>query len=317
MFYLTFLGILLVTCGPSEKTKKLIDDSQKIFGTIPDKMPGGEVDTPELIQLGEKLYFEKKLSANDTQSCNSCHNVVGKAAGVDNLPTSPGAFGKNGVRNSPTVLNAGFHIAQFWDGRAKDLKEQAKGPILNPVEMAMPSALEVEKKIGQIPEYQELFAKAYPDSLTKENSNTLTRTQKITYDNITGAIAAFERTLKTQDRFDDFQKGSHNALSVEEQEGLEKFITTGCITCHIGPLLGGNSFRKLGQVNPYENSSDTGRQNLTKILRMLLCLKFRHYETWRLPVLTFTTGKLPLWKKRSKKWLIFNLEKIFRIPIQS
>ncbi|EKO89554.1 di-heme cytochrome C peroxidase [Leptospira interrogans serovar Grippotyphosa str. 2006006986] len=264
MFYLTFLGILLVTCGPSEKTKKLIDDSKKIFGTIPDKMPGGEVDTPELIQLGEKLYFEKRLSANDTQSCNSCHNVVGKAAGVDNLPTSPGAFGKNGVRNSPTVLNAGFHIAQFWDGRAKDLKEQAKGPILNPVEMAMPSASEVEKKIGQIPEYQELFAKAYPDSLTKENSNTLTRAQKITYDNITGAIAAFERTLKTQDRFDDFQKGNHKALSIEEQEGLEKFITTGCITCHVGPLLGGNSFRKLGQINPYENSSDKGRQDLTK-----------------------------------------------------
>lgn len=264
MFYLTFLGILLVTCGPSEKTKKLIDDSKEIFGTIPDKMPGGEVDTPELIQLGEKLYFEKRLSANDTQSCNSCHNVVGKAAGVDNLPTSPGAFGKNGVRNSPTVLNAGFHIAQFWDGRAKDLKEQAKGPILNPVEMAMPSASEVEKKIGQIPEYQELFAKAYPDSLTKENSNTLTRAQKITYDNITGAIAAFERTLKTQDRFDDFQKGNHKALSIEEQEGLEKFIATGCITCHVGPLLGGNSFRKLGQINPYENSSDKGRQDLTK-----------------------------------------------------
>ncbi|UOG33962.1 c-type cytochrome [Leptospira noguchii] len=264
MFYLTFLGIFLVTCGPSEKTKKLIDDSKKIFGTIPDKMPGGESDTSELILLGEKLYFEKRLSANDTQSCNSCHNVVGKAPGVDNLPTSPGAFGKNGVRNSPTVLNAGFHIAQFWDGRAKDLKEQAKGPILNPVEMAMPSASEVEKKIGQIPEYQELFAKAYPGSLTKENSNTLNRTQKITYDNITGAIAAFERTLKTQDRFDDFQKGNHNALSAKEQEGLEKFITTGCITCHVGPLLGGNSFRKLGQVNPYENSSDRGRQDLTK-----------------------------------------------------
>lgn len=131
-----FLGTFLAFCGPSEKTKKLIDDSKKIFGTIPDKMPGGEADPPELIRLGEKLYFEKRLSANDTQSCNSCHNVVGKAAGVDNLPTSPGAFGKNGARNSPTVLNAGFHLAQFWDGRAKDLKEQAKGPILNPVEMA-------------------------------------------------------------------------------------------------------------------------------------------------------------------------------------
>ncbi|EMJ98342.1 cytochrome-c peroxidase [Leptospira alstonii] len=256
-----FLGTFLAFCGPSEKTKKLIDDSKKIFGTIPDKMPGGEADPPELIRLGEKLYFEKRLSANDTQSCNSCHNVVGKAAGVDNLPTSPGAFGKNGARNSPTVLNAGFHLAQFWDGRAKDLKEQAKGPILNPVEMAMPSAAEVEKKIAEIPEYQDLFIKAYPVSSTEENS---TRVQIITYDNIAGAIAAFERTLKTQDRFDDFQRGNHKALSAEEQEGLEKFLTTGCTTCHVGPLLGGNSFRKLGQINPYENTADKGRQDLTK-----------------------------------------------------
>ncbi|MBE8432747.1 cytochrome-c peroxidase, partial [Leptospira interrogans serovar Pomona] len=142
-----------------------------------------------MIQLSEKLYFEKRPSADVTQSCNSYHNVVGKAAGVDILPTSPGAFGKNGVRNSPTVLNAGFHIAQFWDGRAKDLKEQAQGPILNPVEMAMPSASEVAKTIGQIPEYQALFAKAYLDSLTKEHSHTLTRAQKINYDNTTGPIS--------------------------------------------------------------------------------------------------------------------------------
>ncbi|AVQ12780.1 Cytochrome c551 peroxidase [Leptospira santarosai] len=263
MFYLTFLGAVLVYCGPSEKTKKLMEDSNKIFGTIPDKMPGGENDTPELVQLGKTLYFEKRLSANDTQSCNSCHNIIGNTSGVDNLPTSPGAFGKNGVRNSPTVLNAGFHLAQFWDGRAKDLKEQAKGPILNPLEMAMPSAAEVEKKIGEIPEYRELFAKAYPDSSAQENPKSVT-TKKVTYDNITGAIAAFERTLKTQDRFDDFQRGNHKALSEEEQEGLEKFLTTGCTTCHVGPLLGGNSFRKLGQVHPYENTNDKGRQDLTK-----------------------------------------------------
>ncbi|EMN14702.1 di-heme cytochrome C peroxidase [Leptospira borgpetersenii str. Brem 307] len=242
-----------------------MDDSNKIFGTIPDTMPGGEADTPELIQLGEKLYFEKRLSANNTQSCNSCHNIIGNASGVDNLPTSPRAFGKNGVRNSPTVFNAGFHLAQFWDGRAKDLKEQAKGPILNPLEMAMPSAIEVEKKIGEIPEYQELFAKAYSDSSTKENPKTASvEMKKITYDNIAGAIAAFERSLKTQDRFDDFQRGDYKALSTEEQEGLEKFLTTGCTTCHVGPLLGGNSFRKLGQVNPYENTNDKGRQDLTK-----------------------------------------------------
>lgn len=265
MFCLTFLGAVLVYCGPSEKTKKLMDDSNKIFGTIPDTMPGGEADTPELIQLGEKLYFEKRLSANNTQSCNSCHNIIGNASGVDNLPTSPGAFGKNGVRNSPTVFNAGFHLAQFWDGRAKDLKEQAKGPILNPLEMAMPSAIEVEKKIGEIPEYQELFAKAYSDSSTKENPKTASvEMKKITYDNIARAIAAFERSLKTQDRFDDFQRGDYKALSTEEQEGLEKFLTTGCTTCHVGPLLGGNSFRKLGQINPYENTNDKGRQDLTK-----------------------------------------------------
>ncbi|PKA04852.1 cytochrome-c peroxidase, partial [Leptospira ellisii] len=154
---------------------------------------------------------------------------------------------------SPTVLNAGYHLAQFWDGRAKDLKEQAKGPILNPVEMAMPSAAEVEKKISGITEYQDLFAKAYPKDA-----------QKITYDNIAGAIAAFERTLKTQDRFDDFQKGDHKALSDAEQEGLEKFLATGCTACHIGPLLGGNSYRKLGQVNAYENTGDKGRLTLTK-----------------------------------------------------
>ncbi len=131
--------------------------------------------------------------------------------------------------------------------------------------MAMPSAIEVEKKIGEIPEYQELFAKAYSDSSTKENPKTASvEMKKITYDNIAGAIAAFERSLKTQDRFDDFQRGDYKALSTEEQEGLEKFLTTGCTTCHVGPLLGGNSFRKLGQVNPYENTNDKGRQDLTK-----------------------------------------------------
>ncbi|MDV6236652.1 cytochrome c peroxidase [Leptospira ellisii] len=253
VFTVALLSAVLLFCGPSEKTKKLIEDSGKVFGVLPEKMPGGEADTPDLVKLGEKLYFEKRLSANDTQACNSCHNVVGKAGGVDNLPTSPGAFGKNGDRNSPTVLNAGYHLAQFWDGRAKDLKEQAKGPILNPVEMAMPSAAEVEKKISGITEYQDLFAKAYPKDA-----------QKITYDNIAGAIAAFERTLKTQDRFDDFQKGDHKALSDAEQEGLEKFLATGCTACHIGPLLGGNSYRKLGQVNAYENTGDKGRLTLTK-----------------------------------------------------
>ncbi|RHX78032.1 cytochrome-c peroxidase [Leptospira yasudae] len=298
VLFVALLGIVMVSCGPSEKTKKLIDDSKKIFGTIPDKMPGGEADTPELVQLGEKLYFEKRLSANDTQACNSCHNVVGKAAGVDNLPTSPGAFGKNGDRNSPTVLNAGFHIAQFWDGRAANLKEQAKGPILNPVEMAMPSAAEVEKKISAIPEYKELFAKAYP-----KDANP------ITYDNLAGAIAAFERTFKTNDRFDDFQNGDHKALSAEEQEGLEKFLATGCTACHIGPLLGGNSFRKLGQVNPYENTVDKGRQNVTKNSADAFVFKVQSLRNVAITGPYFHDGKVATLEEAVKKMAHLQLGK--------
>jgi len=119
----------------------------KVLATLPDKMPGSENDTPARVKLGRELFFEKKLSANNTQSCNSCHAVDKNRGGVDNEPTSPGAFGKRGGRNSPTVLNAGFHIAQFWDGRAKTLEDQAKGPVLNPGEMAMPSEAAVIQKL--------------------------------------------------------------------------------------------------------------------------------------------------------------------------
>jgi cytochrome c peroxidase len=250
---LVFLAILgFVACGPSQETKDLQVKAKQMLGALPAKMPGSENDTEALVSLGKKLYFEKKLSQNNTQSCNSCHNVEGKAAGVDNLPTSPGAFGKTGDRNSPTVLNAGFHFTQFWDGRAADLKAQAKGPILNPGEMAMPSEAEVLKRLKEDPEYPGLFVKAYP-----------TAKDALTYDNLAGAIAAFERTLVSSSRFDDFVNGDHSALSAEEQAGLNTFIATGCTSCHMGNLLGGNSYRKMGQVNPYE-TADLGRFNVTK-----------------------------------------------------
>ena len=241
-----------VSCGPSQETKDLQLKAKQTFGALPSKMPGSEKDTDALISLGKKLYFEKKLSQNNTQSCNSCHNVEGSAAGVDNLPTSPGAFGKTGDRNSPTVLNAGFHFAQFWDGRAPDLKAQAKGPILNPIEMAMPSEAEVLKRLKEDSEYPALFAKAYPDSK-----------EALTYDNLAGAIAAFERTLVSSSRFDDFVNGDAKALSADEQAGLNTFISSGCSSCHTGTLFGGNAYRKIGQVNPYE-TADLGRFNVTK-----------------------------------------------------
>lgn len=237
----------------SDQVKKLAEQASSTFGTILEKMPGNETDSSDMVALGEKLYNEKLLSTNDTISCNSCHRLDENKTGVDNLPTSPGAHGEPGKRNSPTVLNAGFQIAQFWDGRAADLVEQAKGSVLNPVEMAMPDEATVVEKLTRALDYQEMFKKTFP-----EDENPLT------YHNVTRAIASFERTLITQDRFDDFQKGQHDALNPEEQKGLALFIKSECITCHNGPVLGGNSYQKVGLVHPYENIEDLGRFSVTK-----------------------------------------------------
>lgn len=226
--------------------------AKAFFGTLPEKMPGAESDTPEKVALGERLFNDTLLSANRTQSCNSCHRVDSKLGGVDNQPTSPGAFGKRGGRNSPTVLNAGFQTAQFWDGRAESLEHQAKGPILNPIEMAMTSDTDTVKRLRESPQYPGLFAKAFPGDK-----------EPVTYDNVARAIAAFERTLITRDRFDDFQKGEAKALNEREQAGLKTFVETGCATCHSGPVLGGNSFQKVGLVHPFE-TNDAGRADVTK-----------------------------------------------------
>ncbi|MFN3604879.1 MAG: cytochrome-c peroxidase [Leptonema sp. (in: bacteria)] len=243
---------VLVTCK-DKKASELRERAKKYFQPIPEKIMGFENVSKEQIELGKKLYFETKLSINDSQSCNSCHNVDNNGPGVDNKPVSDGALpGKKGDRNAPTVWNAGFHIAQFWDGRAKDLIEQAKGPILNPVEMAMPSEDAVIKKISSIEEYKELFKKAFPEV-----------EQPVTYDNLAKAIAAFESTLITKDRFDDFLLGNDQALTKEELNGLETFLNTGCQSCHNGALIGGNSYQKMGVLQPFQ-TKDLGRFNVTK-----------------------------------------------------
>jgi len=264
IIFLLAIVFVFTSCGgkkEGEVMKKLSDAEEQelltkassIFGPLPNKMPGSENDTPELIELGKKLYFETKLSVNNKMSCNTCHDI-NNMAGVDNKPTSPGTLeGKIGTRNTPTVFNAGFQFAQFWDGRAADLKEQAKGPILNPVEMAMPNEKEVEKVISSLPEYQELFKKAFPNDK-----------KPITFDNIAHAIAAFERTLVSKSRFDQWITGDKTALTDEEKVGLKNFIEVGCITCHTGPLFGGNLYQKMGLVKPYYNTKDLGRYDVTK-----------------------------------------------------
>ena len=231
----------------------LVSRANRIFSPLPEAMPGSEDDTPERIALGKKLYFEKRLSINDSQSCASCHILDNGAAGVDNLATSPGARGEKGTRNSPTVLNAGWQDSQFWDGRAEDLVEQAKGPILNPIEMGMPDEKTVEQKIAGISEYQDAFAKAFPGEKPA-----------ITYQNIAEAIAAFERTLITPSRFDDFMNGDVDALSETEQRGLKTFIKVDCKSCHDGKLLGGETYEPLGKEHAYENQTDQGMYTLTK-----------------------------------------------------
>lgn len=247
---LNIAGILAATSAAADAGLRA--QAQTFFKPLPESMPGAENDSPALISLGEKLYFETALSINGEQSCNSCHQINNQGAGVDNNPTSPGALeGRFGNRNSPSVFNAGFHVAQFWDGRAADLKEQAKGPILNPVEMAVPDEATAVKRLRKAG-YEDAFAKAFPGEDSALN-----------YDNVAAAIAAFERTLITRDRFDEFLKGNDTALNAQEKQGLKTFISTGCIACHSGALLGGSMYQKMGSVHPYANTEDKGREELT------------------------------------------------------
>lgn len=202
-----------------------------------------------LIALGKKLYLDPRLSVNDRIACNSCHQLDN--FGVDSQPTSPGHEGKRGGRNSPTTMNAALHIAQFWDGRAKDVEEQALGPILNPIEMGMPSEAAVVDKLKKIDEYKSMFAEAFKDEK-----------DPFQYKNVGKAIGAFERTLLTPSRFDDYLKGDEKALNDTEKRGLQKFVHMGCATCHNGVAIGGNSYKKIGLVESY-NTADVGRFAVT------------------------------------------------------
>ena len=243
-FLVLFTGALFMSLSTADP---LQNQAQSLFKPLPSTMPGSENDTEALISLGKKLYHDPRLSINDTQSCASCHNV--SMGGDDGEVTSPGAQVERGDRNTPTVLNAGLQFKQFWDGRAADLVEQAKGPILNPIEMGMPTPETVVEKLSST-EYPALFEQ----TLGKDSLN---------YDNIALAIAAFERTLITQDRFDDYLKGDMQALNESEKRGLKSFINHGCAGCHNGALLGGQSYQKLGLLKPYKNTADIGLAKVT------------------------------------------------------
>ena len=199
-----------------------------------------KVTNPAMVDLGAKLFFDPRLSKSGFISCNSCHNL--SLGGSDNLTTSIGDRWQQGPINAPTVLNSSMSVAQFWDGRARDLKEQAGGPIKNPKEMAFTHELAVGV-IESIPQYVDEFARVF-------------KSREVNIDRITTAIAAFEDTLVTPNaRFDKWLKGDRAALTADEFDGHRLFMQSGCTACHNGPAVGGRSFQKMGVVEPYRTDN--------------------------------------------------------------
>ncbi len=208
-----------------------------------------KVTNQAMVELGKKLYFDPRLSKSGFISCNSCHNL--SMGGSDNLKTSIGDRWQKGPINAPTVLNSSMNVAQFWDGRAKTLKEQAGGPIANPGEMAFTHELAVQV-VGSIPQYSAEFEKVFG-------------APGVTIDKVTTAIAAFEETLVTPNsRFDKWLKGDDKALTADETAGYELFKTSGCVACHNGEAVGGRLFQKMGVVERYRTDNPAeGRSGVT------------------------------------------------------
>lgn len=240
MYSKAIASLIVLGCfasGEAWSQTALMKQAQGLFKPLPNSVPAlpGNPSTPAKVGLGKMLYFEPRLSQSHSISCNSCH-MVGMG-GVDLQETSLGHRWQHGGRNAPTVYNAVFDVAQFWDGRAKDLEQQAGGPLLNPVEMGMAEDHVVEQLKG-IPGYAPVFAKAFPGV-----------TDPITFDSVRKAIAVFEATLITPNApFDRYLKGNEKALDAQQKQGLAVFITKGCAACHNGINVGGGMYAPFGVV---------------------------------------------------------------------
>jgi cytochrome c peroxidase len=253
----SLFGLCCLFASSAMAQDDLLARAQQQFAPIPTTPPElpGNAATPTKVELGKMLYFDPRLSASHSISCSSCHNIG--LGGADAEPTSIGHRWQRGGRNAPTVLNAVFNHAQFWDGRAKDLEQQAGGPIANPVEMASPTP-HVAEQLKGIPGYGDLFAKAFPG---EADPITLTNAQK--------AIAVFEATLITPNApFDRFLRGEQNALSPTQREGLSLFMDKGCSACHSGINVGGGMYAPFGVVEKpgadFLPPADKGRFVVTK-----------------------------------------------------
>lgn len=264
---------------------------------LPEKAPApaDNPTTPAKVELGKMLFFDPRISSNGTVSCFSCHSVI--EGGDDHRPVSVGVHGSLGARNAPTVWNAAFLPVQFWDGRDATLEEQAKGPIVNPIEMGMPSSTSAAERIGRIKGYLPYFKRAFGDKVT------------ISDDTIARAIAAYERTLITPDSaYDRYVKGDKRALTGQQVRGMQKFADTGCVTCHSGPAFAGPilpdgnanfmkfpTFPDSPYVAQYDLASDPGRQSVTT--------KPADRNVWRVPTLRNLEYTAPYFHNGSVKTL--------------
>lgn len=217
--------------------KHVFSEANALFLPLPsvDDVLAESGFSDEMVDLGRHLFFDTRVSVSDSMSCASCHDL--DIGGVDGNATSIGHDGSVGGRNAPTVLNAALNVDQFWDGRAPNLAEQAKGPVENPIEMGN-SRENLIHTLSEIPGYLQRFSHAFPND---ENP--------VNFDNFATAIAAFETTLLTPSRFDDFLRGNMSALTLGEVVGLEVFMDLGCAECHNGVNLGGNSYQYFGAIN--------------------------------------------------------------------
>ncbi|MCX8084383.1 MAG: cytochrome-c peroxidase [Calditerrivibrio sp.] len=265
-------------------SEALLKEAKKHFVPIPSKPPVLK-DNPyskEKYELGKLLYFDPRMSKSGLISCNSCHNVG--LGGGDFQETSTGHGWQKGPRNAPTVLNSVFNIAQFWDGRAKDLAEQAKGPVQAAVEMNN-TPERVIATIKSMPEYVELFKKAFPN-----------QKDPVTFDNFAKAIELFEATLITPDsRFDKYLKGDIKALTKVEKEGLKLFMEKGCVDCHKGVNMGGHDYYPFGVVEkPKETimAGDKGRFMVTNTSKDEYVFKSPSLRNIELTAPYFHSGKV-------------------------
>lgn len=236
---------------PAIQDANLTAGETALFAVLPARMDApGKPPSEATIALGRTLYHETLLSEGHNVSCNSCHALNGY--GADGRRVSFGHKGQEGSRNSPTVYHAAGQLSQFWDGRAPNVEQQAKGPILNPAEMGMPAAAAVLDHLKASPKYRAAFASAFPGE-----------SGPVTYDNLGRAIGAFERGLVTPGRWDAFLHGDKAALTDQEKRGARTFVAAGCTSCHAGAFVGGQVMMKVGLVTPWPAIADSGRIKVT------------------------------------------------------